>query len=200
MSQLPTTAIRLLSAATVLRRRLGELCHDRAGVGGVEFALIAPMLLVLYLGAFELTMGLSVAKKTSLASSTVADLVARQEKVTKADLTAMSHVAEAIFVPYASDNLLIKVSAIRIDDSMAAKVAWSWSTAGDTPYPANSVATVPAGMLVANTFLIRSELSVSHKLLMYLPNFSGTEVRDLTLAREFYFRQRVGDGIVCTDC
>ncbi|WP_244618620.1 TadE/TadG family type IV pilus assembly protein [Rhizobium sp. 18065] len=200
MSQLPTTAMILLSGARVLRRRLGELCHDRAGVGGVEFALIAPMLLVLYLGAFELTMGLSVNKKVSLASSTVADLVARQEKVTKADLTAMSHVAQAIFVPYAANNLLIKISAIQIDDSATAKVAWSWSTAGDTPYPANSVATVPFGMVVANSFLIRTELTVSHQLLMYMPNFSGSEIRNKTLGADFYFRQRVGDGITCTDC
>lgn len=192
--------MRLLTVARMLRHHLRALRHDRAGVGGVEFALIAPMLLVLYLGAFELTMGLSVLKKVSLASSTVADLVARQDKVTKADLTAMSHVAEAIFVPYAPNKLLIKITAIKIDDSSTAKVAWSWSTAGGTPYPVNSVAAVPDGILIANTFLIRSELSVSHKLLMYMPNLSGSEIRDKTLAREFYFRQRVGDGITCTDC
>jgi Flp pilus assembly protein TadG len=192
--------MRLLTVARILRHHLRALRHDKAGVGGVEFALIAPMLLVLYLGAFELTMGLSVAKKVSLASSTVADLVARQDKVTKSSLTAMSNVAQAIFVPYASDDLLIKISAIQIDANQSAKVVWSWSTTGTAPYAANAVTDVPSGMLVANTFLIRSELSVTHELLMYMPNFSGSEIKHLTLAREFFFRQRLGDDISCTDC
>ncbi|THV17602.1 pilus assembly protein [Rhizobium rhizophilum] len=177
-----------------------RLVRDRQGVGGVEFAIIAPMLIVLYLMAFELTMGLSVAKKTSLASSTVADLVARQEKVNKAFLTTMTDVSGAIFVPYPSNNLVIKVSGIKIDAAKAPKVAWSWSTTGVAPYAVGTDAPVPSDMLVENTFLIRSELSVSHELMMYLPGLTGTETKNLTLAREFYFRQRLGTEVTCTDC
>lgn len=181
-------------------KTLKRLLHDRQGVGGVEFAIIAPMLIVLYLMAFELTMGLSVAKKTSLASSTIADLVARQDKVDKTFLASMSDVSGAIFVPYASKNLLIKISAIKIDSTKAAKIAWSWSTTGVAPYAVGTTAPVPADMLVADTFLIRSELSVSHELMMYLPGFSGTQTKSLTIAREFYFRQRLGTEVVCQGC
>jgi Flp pilus assembly protein TadG len=182
--------------ATAMRR----LVDDRQGVGGVEFAIVAPMLIVLYLMAFELTMGLSVAKKTSMASSTVADLVARQENVTKAFLATMSDVSGAIFVPYPSNDLVIKVSGIKIDSSKSAKVAWSWSTTGVAPYAVGTTAPVPADMLVADTFLIRSELSVSHELMMYLPGLSGTQAKSLTIGREFYFRQRLGTEVTCTDC
>jgi Flp pilus assembly protein TadG len=182
--------------ATAMRR----LVDDRQGVGGVEFAIVAPMLIVLYLMAFELTMGLSVAKKTSMASSTVADLVARQENVNKAFLATMSDVSGAIFVPYPSNDLVIKVSGIKIDSSKSAKVAWSWSTTGVAPYAVGTTAPVPADMLVADTFLIRSELSVSHELMMYLPGLSGTQAKSLTIGREFYFRQRLGTEVTCTDC
>lgn len=182
--------------ATAMRR----LVDDRQGVGGVEFAIVAPMLIVLYLMAFELTLGLSVAKKTSMASSTVADLVARQENVNKAFLATMSDVSGAIFVPYPSNDLVIKVSGIKIDSSKSAKVAWSWSTTGVAPYAVGTTAPVPADMLVADTFLIRSELSVSHELMMYLPGLSGTQAKSLTIGREFYFRQRLGTEVTCTDC
>lgn len=178
-------------------KRFGE---DRQGVGGVEFALIAPMLIVLYLMAFELTMGLSVAKKTSMASSTIADLVARQDKVDKVFLGEMKDVSDAIFVPYPSKNLLIKISAIKIDSTKAAKVLWSWSTTGVAPYAAGSTAPVPADMLVPDTYLIRSELSVSHELMMYLPGLSGTQAKSLTISREFYFRQRLGQDVKCVGC
>lgn len=196
----PALSARLRCAGADIVEMLARLAHDRRGVGGVEFAIIAPILLVLYLMAFELTMGLSAAKKTSMASSTVADLVARQETVTKAFLTTMTDVTGAIFVPYPSNDLLIKVSAIKIDSAKAAKVAWSWSTTGIAPYAVGTTAPVPSDMLVADTFLIRSELSVSHELMMYLPGFSGTDAKSLTISREFYFRQRLGTEVTCTDC
>lgn len=177
-----------------------HLVEDRRGVGGVEFALIAPLLIVLYLMAFELTMGLSVAKKTSMASSTIADLVARQETVTPAFLSDMVDVSNAIFVPYPSNNLLIRISGIRIDATKTPRVAWSWSTTGVAPYAPGSNAPVPADMLVADTFLIRSELSVSHELMMYLPGLSGTAAKSLTIFREFYFRQRLGTSVTCQGC
>ncbi len=200
MSVLTQSLARFKQGATAARRTLQRLVRDRQGVGGVEFAIVAPMLIVIYLMAFELTMGLSVAKKTSMASSTIADLVARQENVNKTFLATMSDVTGAIFVPYASNNLLIKVSAIRIDSSKSAKVAWSWSTTGLAPYAVGSDAPVPADMLVADTFLIRSELSVSHELMMYLPGMTGSEAKSLTIGREFYFRQRLGTEVTCSDC
>lgn len=180
--------------------RLRKLLRDRQGVGGVEFALVAPMLLVLYLMSFELTMGFSVAKKTSMASSAVADIIAREEKVTKAFLVTMPDVAKAIFVPYPTNNLLIKVTAIKIDGTKAAKVAWSWSSTGVVPYAVGTTAPVPADLLVADTFLIRSELSVSHELMTYLPGLVSGGKKSLTLYREFYYRQRLGTEISCGDC
>ncbi|MDH4412616.1 MAG: pilus assembly protein [Rhizobium sp.] len=200
MSVLTEGFTSLLQACQGLAGTMKRLARDSQGVGGVEFALLAPMLIVLYLMAFELTMGLSVAKKTSMASSTIADLVARQDKVDKVFLSSMADVSGAIFVPYPSKNLLIKISGIKIDSKKAVKVAWSWSTTGVAPYAVGSTPPVPADMLVEDTFLIRSELSVSHELMMYLPGLSGTEAKNLTIAREFYFRQRLGADVECQGC
>lgn len=190
----------LASRVRRLFARLRDALHDTQGVGGVEFALVAPMLLVLYLMSFELTMGFSVAKKTSMASSAIADIVAREEKVTKALLVTMSDVAKAIFVPYASNDLLIKVTAIKIDSTKAAKVTWSWSSIGVVPYAVGTTPPVPANLLVADTFLIRSELSVSHELMTYLPGLVSGGKKSLTLYREFYYRPRLGTEITCSDC
>jgi Flp pilus assembly protein TadG len=193
-------ASRPLSLCRGVFIRLRNIMRDKQGVGGVEFALVAPMLLVLYLMSFELTMGFSVAKKTSMASGAIADIVAREEKVTKAFLLTMSDVAKAIFVPYPTNNLLIKVTAIKIDGTKAAKVAWSWSSTGVVPYAVGTTAPVPADLLVADTFLVRSELSVSHELMTYLPGLVSGGKKSLTLYREFYYRQRLGTEITCSDC
>jgi len=179
---------------------LGRFLDDREGLGAVEFALLAPMLIVAYLGMYELMTGLSVSKKVTMAASTVADLVSRNDKVSKADLDDMVDVTNAVFAPYAVNELSLTITGIDIDDNNRATVAWSWSNAGDAPYAVGSSVDVPADMLSEGTFLVHSELSVDHELLMYLPAVSGSEIKDITISREFYFRQRINSDISCTDC
>ena len=59
--------------------RLTPLCRfmgDRRGVSAVEFALIAPIMVAMYLGAAELTQVLTLDRKVTSAANAVADLVA----------------------------------------------------------------------------------------------------------------------------
>lgn len=54
---------------------LKRLIADRSGVGAVEFALIAPLLLALYITSFELTIGFSVASRVTRSASSIAALL-----------------------------------------------------------------------------------------------------------------------------
>ncbi len=182
--------------AALLRR----LMRERDGIGGVEFALLAPVLIVLYLCAFELMTGFSVSKKVSMAASTVADLVSRADKVSKTDLEDMIDVTNAVFPPYPVDNLSLRITGVTVDAARQAKVAWSWSNSGAAPYAVGSTVDVPDDLRGEETFLIRSELSVDHELLMYLPALSGSEIKEITIRREFFFRQRINTNITCTNC
>lgn len=192
------------------RSRKGYLCRlasalrrmrdDRSGIGGVEFALIAPLLLVVYLAAFELTLAFNTSKRASVSASTVADLVSRMDKVVKSDLEDMVDVVTAIFAPYDPDKLGLKITGVKVNGAKAATVAWSWSNSGSAPYAVGATVPVPADMLEADIFLVRTELTVSHELLVYLPALSGSEIKELPIAREFYFRQRVNTDITCNDC
>lgn len=190
------------SITSRLAANLTQLRDDRQGLGAVEFALLFPMLLVAYLTAFELTLGVSAMKRATAASSTVADLVSRQGEVNKSFLEGMADVATATFVPYGTTGLDLKITGIKVDANKNATVRWSWKNNETVPYAVGNPVTLPDELAQPDTFLIHSELSVPHELLMYLPNFSGSEVKNITIAREYYFRQRVGDedGIICTNC
>lgn len=183
-----------------VRRQLGKLYTNNDGVGAVEFALIAPMLLVVYLMAFELTVGLSISKKVSMAGSTIGDLISREEKLNKEFLAASTDVSKAMFVPYPSKNLAIKVTGIKVNDKKEATVVWSWSSVGGVPYTAGTTPIVPSEFRTPDVFLVRTELSATHELLMWLPGLSGSSTKTLTMGREFFFRQRLSRDIVCTDC
>ena len=180
--------------------RLRDFLHDRRGVGAVEFALIAPILLSLYITSFEITVGLSVAKRVTRSASTIADLLTRESSVSSATLANMTAVGDSILFPFKPASKVIKVTGVKLDASGAPKVAWSWSSAGGAPYAVGTPVDVPNDMRLPDTFLIRAEVAVGHKLLMFLSGPEGSGYQNITIAREFFYRQRTGSEITCNGC
>lgn len=185
------------SRLTAVARRFAA---SRSGVGAVEFAIIAPLLLMLYITAFELTIGLGVAKRASRSAGSIADLVTQQKSVSKAYLGTMKDVAAAIFVPHRTTDMTLKVSGIAVDANGNATIAWSWKQDGTRAYTAGNSVTVPKDLRTPNSFLVHSELSVPHQLLMFMPGLVPPEMRSINIGRDYYFRQRTEDKITCTDC
>ena len=187
----------LIRLASTTRR----FACDRKGVGAIEFAIIFPVLVMLYLGAFEITIGLSVSKRTARAAGSIADIITQQQSVTKSSLTDIAKAAPAIYSPYDSSGMLVKVTAIQIDGSSNPTVMWSWASTGAAPYAKNStVSDVPTEMKKVNSFLIRSELSIPYALFVFAPNFMPVEMRTITISRSYFYRQRQNDNIPCGDC
>lgn len=182
-----------------LMSRIKRLWSDRSGVGAVEFALIAPLLLMIYITVFELTIGLSISKRVTRASGTIADLVTQEESITKASLGTMVNVAQSIFVPYGVPTTHIKVTGIQVEGT-APKVRWSWAESGTPPHAAGSTIDIPANMKVANAFIVHAEVSVPHQLLMFMPGLIPSEMRNITISRDYYYRARSGEEIKCGDC
>lgn len=178
-----------------------RLIRERQGAGAIEFAILFPVLVMLYIGAFEITIGLSVSKRATRAAGSIADLVTQQQSVTKSTLAEMRSVATAIFVPYNSSSLTLKITGITVDASANATVLWSWAQDGSVPYAKNAaVSDIPSDMKTANSFLVRSELSIPYTMFLFAPNFMPDGVRTITISRSYFYRQRQGDSIPCGDC
>lgn len=178
-----------------------RLVHDKGGVGAIEFAILVPVLLLLYLGALQTTVALSVAQRASRAAGTIADITTQQSSVTKSFLATMPSVANAIFVPYTITGMTVKITGIQIDASSKATVLWSWEQDGTTAYTAGSAVTgVPADMNKPTSFLVRTELGVPYKLISFGPDFLPTGMNSITMQRQYFYRQRTGTSITCGDC
>lgn len=172
---------------------------DRQGVGAIEFAILFPILVMLYVGAFEITIGLSMSKRAGRAAGMITDVVTQQKSVTKSWLADMPSVASAVFVPYGSTGLTIKITGIALDGTANPRVAWSWAQDGSRPYVANSATTVPADMKKANIFLVRTELSIPYKLFLFAPNLVPND-STITISRIYYYLPRASDTVTCGDC
>lgn len=178
---------------------VSRFAKDRRGVGAVEFAIIFPILLALYVTSFELTVGYNTYKRASSAAATINDLISKTGSVDKAYLKGMQDVAAAVFAPYSTKGLQLKISGITIDKQKQAKIAWSWNEKDQRPYAVGSPVTVPNRLLMENSFLIHVELSVPHELLMFMTDVSSSGVKSITIGRDYFFKQRDAET-TCSNC
>jgi Flp pilus assembly protein TadG len=187
---------------TRLGDRVRRFSRERSGASAIEFAFLAPILIAIYVSSFEITTGYSVSQKTLKAAGSIADIVTRQDSVDKAFLSEMVDAAESTIAPSPALGLKLKITGVTVDSSGNAKVLWSWNESGGTPYVKGSAVDVPSDMKKPGSFLVRSDLSIQHTMLLFFgaPNSLEPSSRTITISREFFYRQRLGSDVPCSDC
>jgi Flp pilus assembly protein TadG len=126
---------KLRNAVLAFRR----LRRDEAGVAAVEFALVMPLLILLYVGSIEAAALFTVDKRVSSLSSTIGDLVAQWDPedgdlTTGADSTLSNYMNASIGImtPYPTTGIQIVVSMVQVKDDGATEVLWSTANAAGT--------------------------------------------------------------------
>lgn len=188
-----------------------RFCSDRRGVAAVEFALIVPLLLVMYFITMEASQAIETSKKVGRVASMVADLVTQQPTVVRADLEDIMRIGSSTLRPYNRSAPDIIVTAIQVtkDTPPKALVAWSWKMVNGA-YSADaakdSITTVPATLKVADTFLIRVETNLKYRPIITWSadgaNRLGltTAFNNITMDETYYLRPRRSLTIPCTGC
>jgi Flp pilus assembly protein TadG len=172
---------------TSLLRRGLRIARDQRGVSAVEFALIAPMMIGLYLGCAEVSDGVGADRKVSLISATLANLSAQVTTISASDMTNIFDASTAIISPYNASKLKMTVSCIVIDASKVAKVKWSATRNGTTqPIGVYAFTSTNSALAVANSTLILSEASYDYK-----PTVGYTITGTLTLSDKMFMSPRI---------
>jgi Flp pilus assembly protein TadG len=172
-----------------LPRWAWRFIRDTHGVSAVEFALLLPLMLTMYLGGSEVAKAVATSRKVTLVSRTVADLASQSSSITDASMTNILNASAAVIAPYASSKLKVTVSEVQIDANGAATIVWS-DTLGGTARNAGSSVTLPAALKVANTWLIWSETEFN-----YQPTFGSGLTGSLALKDRMYMRPRLSDDV-----
>jgi Flp pilus assembly protein TadG len=175
---------------SALPARLRRFTSDERGVSAVEFAILLPLMLTLYLGGVEITQAVSADRKTTVVAHTVGDLTAQAQNVTSADMTNILNAASAIAYPFAASNLAVTVSSVCIDSTgTKATVAWS-KTFNGTARSGTVTSMIPPDLMIASTSLIWSETAYK-----YRPTIGWTITGTLTLHEKFYLRPRLSSSV-----
>jgi Flp pilus assembly protein TadG len=105
---------------------LRKFVSGERAAAAVEFALILPVMLLVYLGSVEGSTLIIVDRKVQSVASAVGDLVARSNgNVTTSDLQDYLRAASGIMLPYPSAGVRQTVSAVTVNANGSTSMLWS---------------------------------------------------------------------------
>jgi len=169
------------------RQRLVELWRDRSGIAATEFAIIVPMMLVLFFGVVEFSTGVAVDRKVTIVARTLSDLVSQNTTVTDTQFTNFFNAGNQVMSqyaqpPYSPSTLHATISELYVDpNTHTAKVQWS---KGYAVRATSQVVTIPTALKVDGTYLIFSEVSYLYTPTVgYVMATSGVNLADVAYTR-----------------
>jgi Flp pilus assembly protein TadG len=164
-----------------MRHSARDLSGDTRGIAAIEFAMIVPLMLVLFFGTVEFSSGVAVDRKVTLMARTLSDLTSQNISVTTTQLTNIFNASTGIMTPYPSSEVNARIVELYIDANLVVKQIWT-ATSGTTP-PTGTV-TVPTALKIAGTYLIYSEVSYLYKPTVgYVMAKAGINLTDFTFTR-----------------
>lgn len=176
----------------LLPQKLRSFGRDERGVSAIEFAMLLPLMVTLYLGSVEVSQGIAADRKVTMTARAVADLVSQLSTINNANMNNVLAAAASVMSPYDVSKAKVTVSLITIDANSKATITWSDSLNG-TARTKGSTVTLPSALLVANTSLVWGETSFTYQPVVgYV--ISGT----LNLKDQIYMRPRLSDTITRT--
>lgn len=176
--------------ARILRR----FARARSGVSAVEFALILPLMILLYAGSVELSEALAVDRKVNRVASTVGDLVAQNDSITQTQLNDIFAASSAIVEPYPTTTLKIMVMAVAISNTNP-KQSIAWVKVNDGSTPPTTPVTVPDSIAKVGSHIIVAQVSYNFTspFSSFMKGITGKE--SYSLNHTFMMRPRVSEQV-----
>jgi len=187
-------------------RSAQDMFKDGSGIAATEFAVIVPIMLVMFFGTVEFSSGVAVDRKVTLISRTLSDLTAQTPSsssqaqfATATDVSLQNNFTSSIAIiqPYCATPTLAQVSEIYVDSTGAATIQWSKAStisscaaaqatlSASTRNPGDVVTNlIPAALLVKQTYIIWSEVSYLYKpTIGYVMAPAGVNLSDVAFSR-----------------
>jgi Flp pilus assembly protein TadG len=174
-----------------------SLLEDRRAVAAIEFAMIVPIMLLLFFGTVEFSSAVAVDRKVTLIARTLSDVTSQSISVADADLSNFFNSGCAVMYPYAgpppcttaNNPMTAVISELYVDPiALTAKVQWSSGFQGGVAQTVGSPpvgVVVPSALLVGDTYLILSQVGYLYKPAVafgMMPN-AGITLSDLAYTR-----------------
>ncbi len=205
-------SLRRLNRLVTLKAFGNRFAGDGRGVSAIEFALIAPVLILLYLGMAELTLGMMASRRVSHLASTIGDLAAQSDTLTPDNVTDLWEIANSILDPFGTttmvDNKTVSILKMRMasvtmqttNKITKASVNWSmnsnWTGFTNT---STEITGITTDQIAVGESLIVTQVEYDYDSPIHSPiaDFfkSGTQFKEI-----FYHHPRNGEAVACALC
>jgi Flp pilus assembly protein TadG len=171
---------------------LNRFFRDRRGAAAVEFAFVAPLMILLYCGIAELSQGMMADRRTSHVASIIGDLVAQDTQMNPTEMTDVFNVGKAVIAPFPAAPLAMRITSVRADATGTPRVVWSQTSGGMSALGAGAtVAGVPAGLIAANESVIMAEATY-----VYTSSVQKALPAPISLSQKYYLKPRKGSEVL----
>lgn len=154
------------------------------GVAAVEFALILPIMALMFIGAVEMSWAVGVDRRVSQVAGATGDLIARvNQNIKKSEVEDIMKIGGYLMYPFDEPPLKVTTTIVTSDVSDATKTTKRWEcvfdaslastsqltcTCPSTPKPAF---TIPSNLLGKNEGIVVSDVAYNYKPLILTFDF-----------------------------
>jgi len=165
---------------------------DRKGVSAVEFALIAPIMILFYFGLAEICQGFMAQKRTEHVAYAIADLVSQDDEVSTTELNDVFAVAQQVLKPFPTATLRQRITSVTRNSAGQHRVDWS-SHSNWSARAVDSTVTVPTNLLANGESIVMSEVEY-----VYASPFDYVMPASTIFRKTQYMRPRQTDKVAKT--
>ena len=165
----------LFRTSVRLRGFMRSLLTRTEGVAAVEFALIVPILVTMFIGTVELSQAVTANRRVTQVGSSTGDLVARStQPLIDADVLDIMKIGGFLLTPFPSTALTVDIRVVGSSptDATATKVYWMCSYNGTNPNNVSctcpkSPYSIPAGLVAKGDYVVISDVKYGYKPAVY---------------------------------
>ena len=178
------------------RDRVRRLRRETRATAAVEFAFVAPSMLVMMAIIVYAGQAFEIQRKVTLTMRTLTDLVTQQTNIGATSsaytYTQILNAASLVIAPYDSSQMQMIISEIQTNGTSAGIVVWSQATGtGATALSVGSSVTVPTNITAAG-YLILGTVNYTYNPLSIYQQASA-----ITLTDHIYMAPRVSSSVQC---
>ncbi len=173
--------------------RAARLAADDRGVAAVEFAIMVPVLMLIYVAGFELSEGMATYRKMSDATIELANVATQYTTMGSLDVASVFNASSQIMSPYPTQNLEIVLSEVTTDVNSHATVTWSQAYNGATALSPGQPITLPTGLAQPNISYMLVQTHYN-----YVPVAGGGFMASIPLTDQIFMQPRSSPNIPYT--
>ena len=163
--------------------KIRDFVEDCHGLAALEFAFIAPLMIVIYVGTVEISQVLTLDRRVTAIASATSDLIAQEEEMDQALLEDIFSASRHMIVPYDPASVSIVVTSALADPNTGKiKVGWSRASSGGEK---RKQVTVPDGLVARGESVILTDVSYS-----YTPIIGHIIPQGFTIRDRIYVKPR----------